>query len=66
MKADIMGQAGLWGWAVAGLLIFAGAFVAQAWWTFAARNRQIFDRAAHLPLDDGDISPPPHPVSGQE
>ena len=39
---------------VAGLLLFVGLFVAVLAYTFWPSNKQSFQRAAQLPLDDRD------------
>jgi cbb3-type cytochrome oxidase subunit 3 len=50
--SDIMGHAGMSGYAVAGLILFLIAFVAVAVRTFWPGRRRQMDEAARLPLDD--------------
>lgn len=50
--SDIMGHAGLSGYAVAGLILFLIAFAAVAVRTFWPGRRHEMDDAARLPLDD--------------
>lgn len=50
--SDIMGAAGLSGWAEVALVLFLLAFAAILLGTLAPRRRAEFDRASRLPLDD--------------
>ena len=52
--SDIMGQLKLHFWAEIGLVFFLGIFLAVVLYTFLRRNRATFDRARHLPLEDGE------------
>ncbi|RMF74620.1 MAG: cbb3-type cytochrome c oxidase subunit 3 [Acidobacteria bacterium] len=49
---DVMGAAGLSGWAEAALLLFVAVFVTIAIHTFSRRRSAQYERARHLPLDD--------------
>lgn len=51
--SDVMSAAGLQVFAEIGLVLFAAAFVTVIVTTFLRRNREAFERARHLPLDDG-------------
>ena len=51
--SDVMGHAGLSGYAVAAMVLFMAAFAAIVVWTFAPRRRREMDDASRLPLDDG-------------
>jgi cbb3-type cytochrome oxidase subunit 3 len=55
---DLMSGAGLSGFAEAALLLFILAFAAIVFRIFAPGRRQEMDRAAQLPLDDGQASTP--------
>lgn len=50
--SDIMGHAGLSGYAEVALVIFLAAFVGIVWWVFRPAARARWQRAARLPLDD--------------
>lgn len=50
--SDIMGHAGLAGYAVAGLVLFLIAFAAVAVRTFWPGRGREMDEAARMPLDD--------------
>jgi cbb3-type cytochrome oxidase subunit 3 len=47
-----MGAAGLQRFAEIGLLLFTAIFAGVLIYTFARRNRAMFDRARRAPLDD--------------
>ena len=49
---DVMSGFGLQLFAEAGLVLFGAAFVAIAAFTFLGRNREHFERARSLPLED--------------
>ena len=49
---DVMSGFGLQLFAELGLVLFGGAFLAIAVTTFLRRNREPFERARFLPLDD--------------
>jgi len=49
---DVMSGFGLHLFAEAGLILFGAAFVAIAVTTFLRRNREHFERARFLPLED--------------
>jgi len=50
--SDIMGGAGLSGWAVIALVIFVVAFLAIVLAVFAPSRKREFDEAGRMPLDD--------------
>jgi cbb3-type cytochrome oxidase subunit 3 len=50
--AEIMSAAGLQVFAEIGLVLFAAIFAGVLVYTFAARNRAMFDRARTAPLRD--------------
>ena len=50
--SDIMGAAGLSFYAEVALLIFFAVFVAVIIYVLRAKNRETWDRARHMPLDD--------------
>lgn len=50
--SDIMSRAGLSGWAELALVIFFAVFVGIVIYV-VARRRGAWERARHLPLDDG-------------
>lgn len=50
--SDIMGNAGLAGYAEVALILFFVAFVAVVIRTLAWSNREELDHVSHLPLDD--------------
>jgi len=49
---DIMGGSGLHLFAEVALLLFSGAFVAVGVSMLLRRNRDAFERARHMPLDE--------------
>jgi cbb3-type cytochrome oxidase subunit 3 len=51
--SDVMGHAGLSGYAVVAMVLFMAAFAVIVAWTFAPRRRRELDEASRLPLDDG-------------
>lgn len=55
--SDVMAAAGLSGWAQVALLLFFAAFVTIALYTFARRNRERYERARFLPLEDDPVRP---------
>ena len=56
--SDIMGNAGLAGYAEVALILFFVAFVAVVFRTLAWSDREELDHVSHLPLDDdGDTTP---------
>lgn len=55
--ADVMGAAGLAGYAVIALLLFFVAFLLVAWKTYAPSQRARHDRDALLPFEDSDTLP---------
>lgn len=57
--SDIMGNAGLSGFAEVALVIFLVVFVAVVVRTFLPSRRREMERASHLPLEDG--TPSSHP-----
>jgi|KBSSwiStaDraftv2_1062776.scaffolds.fasta_scaffold37737_6 cbb3-type cytochrome oxidase subunit 3 len=50
--SEIMSAAGLERFAEIGLVLFAAIFTGVLLYTFARRNRALFDRARRAPLDD--------------
>lgn len=56
--SDIMSHMGLWGWAVAAMVLFVAVYVSQVWWMFSARNREAIQRGGSLPLQDDLLLPP--------
>ena len=52
---DIMSQANLHVWAEVALVMFVLLFVGVVAYVFSRRNRDRFDRARRLPLDDAPI-----------
>jgi len=50
---DVMSGLGLHLFAEAGLVLFGAAFLAIVVTTFLRRNREHFERARFLPLEDG-------------
>ena len=50
--ADVMSAAGLASYAVVALLLFMGAWVAVALWTFLPRCTARYAAVAQLPLQD--------------
>ncbi len=50
--ADVMSAAGLASYAVVALLLFMGAWVAVALWTFLPHRTARYAVAAQLPLQD--------------
>jgi cbb3-type cytochrome oxidase subunit 3 len=55
---DVMSGFGLHLFAELGLVLFGGAFLAIAVTTFLRRNREPFERARFLPLEDEPGTPP--------
>jgi len=55
---DVMSGFGLQIFAEAGLVLFGAAFLAIAVTTFLRRNREHFERARFLPLEDEPGAPP--------
>jgi cbb3-type cytochrome oxidase subunit 3 len=51
--SDVIGHAGLSGYAVAAMILFMAAFAAIVVWAFAPRRRRELDEASRLPLDGG-------------
>ncbi len=51
--SDVMGATGLSGYAEVALVVFFIVFLCIFAWVFARRNRQSWERARGLPLDDG-------------
>ena len=58
---DVMSGFGLQIFAEAGLVLFGAAFLAIAVTTFLGRNREDFERARFLPLEDA----PDAPLAGE-
>ncbi len=56
--SDIVGHAGLSGYAIVALVLFMLAFLAITWWVFRPANRGRWRRDAQIPLDDAHPSPP--------
>jgi len=54
---DVVGHAGLAGYAEVALILFVAAFLAIAVWTLLPRRKQEFDEASRLPLDDERMGP---------
>ncbi|MCA9664608.1 MAG: cbb3-type cytochrome c oxidase subunit 3 [Myxococcales bacterium] len=50
--SDAVGHAGLSTYTEIALVIFFVAFVGIVAYTFARRNRDKYDQASHMPLDD--------------
>jgi cbb3-type cytochrome oxidase subunit 3 len=61
--SDIMSPMGLWGWAVAAMVLFVAVYAGQVWSVFSARNRELMTRAGSLPLAD-DLTLPPAQAQG--
>lgn len=38
---------------ITGLFIFLGCFAAYTYWTFKKENKQMYDQASLIPLEDG-------------
>jgi len=51
--SDIMGHAGLSGYAIVAMLLFMFAFGLIVWNVFRRSRRDEYERAGQLPLDDG-------------
>lgn len=51
--SDVMGHAGLSGYAVVAMILFMVAFAGIVAWTFAPRRGREMDEASRLPLEDG-------------
>ena len=51
---DVMSASGLHVFAEIGLVLFLALFAGVLIYVFARRNREKFERARSLPLDDGD------------
>ncbi|HET9064206.1 MAG TPA: cbb3-type cytochrome c oxidase subunit 3 [Gemmatimonadales bacterium] len=50
--SDVVGHAGLSGYAIVGLLLFLFAFLAIIAWVFRPSARQRWKQDARMPLDD--------------
>lgn len=50
--SDIMGNAGLSGYAQVALVLFLLAFLGIVWWVFRPANRHRWESDAQMPLDD--------------
>lgn len=50
--SDVLGQAGLGMYSQIALVLFVLAFVGIVVYVFAKKNRETFDRAKMIPLDD--------------
>ncbi len=57
--SDIMGHAGLAGYAIVAMILFILAFGAIVWSIFRRSRREEFDRASRLPFEDGPASARP-------
>lgn len=57
--SDIMSGSGLHLFAEIGLVLFLLLFAGVLVYTFAKRNREVFERARHAPLDDAPAVRPP-------
>lgn len=56
--SDLMSAAGLHQYAEVGLIAFMIAFALVLWRIFAPRNRDLYERAGRMPLDDDSIQTP--------
>ncbi len=52
-----MSHMGLWGYAVAAMVLFIGVYIAQVIWTFSARNQTVMERGGNMPLDVDRLEP---------
>lgn len=66
MKTEIMSGAGLSAYAELALILFALAFAAIVWRTFAPRFKADLEARGRLPLDDQPTPPPAAPARGTE
>lgn len=55
--SDVMSASGLSGFAEMGLVIFVVVFIGIVFYTFSRRNRDRFQRARKIPLDDLEAVP---------
>ncbi len=62
--SDVMGRSGLVSFAEIALLLFIAAFIGIVIYTFMKRNREKYERARHMPLED-DEPIDPRPASGR-
>lgn len=51
--SEIMSNMGLSGYTQVAMVLFLFAFIGEAIWIFLPRNRSLWNRAQHLPLEDG-------------
>jgi len=51
---DIVSGAGLSVYAIVGLLLFLGAFVAIVWWIFSPGRRKSLEAKKQLPFEEGE------------
>lgn len=63
---DVMSGFGLYLFAEAGLVLFGAAFLAITVTTFLRRNREHFERASLLPLEDDGGAPRGREVTTHE
>jgi cytochrome c oxidase cbb3-type subunit IV len=54
---DLMGHAGLAGYAEVALVLFLAVFVGVVAWVYWPTRRQEMDRASRLPLEDDGLNP---------
>lgn len=66
MKTEIMSGAGLSAYAEVALILFALAFAAIVWRTFAPRFKADLEAKGRLPLDDQPTAPPARGSHGTE
>lgn len=64
--SDIMSGSGLHLFAEIGLIVFLLFFAGVVVYTFARRNRDVFERARHAPLDDAPAVRPDAPERHHE
>lgn len=55
--SDIMGHAGLSGYAVVALILFLAAFLGIVWWVLRPAHRRRWEDTARIPLEEWPTSP---------
>lgn len=59
--SDIMGNAGLSGYAMVALILFVLAFLGIVWWVFRPSHKNRWESDAMMPLDDLNPQQPRRP-----
>jgi cbb3-type cytochrome oxidase subunit 3 len=52
MKQGVLMSWDLPGLSVLGLILFVLSFLFYTWWTYRQENKAVYDRIAHMPLED--------------